>query len=149
MIDHKKLRTLIDADPANTARTDQQVLDNWWWVNVTVKMDVPLAEFLLWLSNNGGRDRVDLAKSHADEDVRNAAHLMIDMMRAGLDLLLSRNDVRAAFAPLVGVGKPFSVAQKDSLLAISNVAMQRWKAEGFSQMDDKSWLYHFSVARAR
>lgn len=147
MIDHVALRALIDAEPSNDPPATDAAVLAWWLGNVTVPTDLSMTDFMIWLANNGGRDRVEEAISHASEDVRNAARLMIDLLQSGAEELhLSRDDVRAALAPLVGSGKPFTTAHKNSLLALSDVQTPRWKAEGFPPK--ASYLIHITKARA-
>lgn len=145
-MNHATLRTLIQPR-IDAGDTDAQILA-WLHEPVTVARDVEWTDYMLWLSSTGGLKKLKDAEADAvqSDAVRNAAGLALVVAQAGQPISLSRPDVRAALAPLVG--PVFTVAEKDALLALSDVTMERWETWPLGRHDDTSWLDHIAKARA-
>ena len=126
------LKELIDSEPLNAARTDQQVLD---WLNetVTVKKGITYQDLIVWASENqiGKKIKEAIADEEATPGTWTAGvyndTLVLDMLlKSGGDVDLSRDDVRAIVGNLDGGGKPLSVPNKAALFAMSDVNQLRW-----------------------
>ena len=145
-MNHSNLKTVIDAEPANAARTDAEVLD-WFKDAVDVYSNVIWERFALWASRYNGIIKFETAKSSGStDDVKRAASIGLLILEAGKDLSLSVAEIRALMGNLVPA--VFTVAEKDDLLDFSKSNVERWIDEGFRRMGDKSRLYHINVARA-
>ena len=139
------LKGVIDAEPANVSRTDQEVLD-WFKEAVTVWSDITWEQYALWAARYDGIVKMETAKGDADLDIRRAASIGLLVLTAGKDLLLSIIEIRTLMGNLVP--DVFSVAEKDDLLAFSQSTPIRWTSHGFPVIDDASALSHISEARA-
>jgi hypothetical protein len=77
------------------------------------------------------------------------------LIQSGADLDLSRDDIRTMVNNLSGSGKPLSSANKDGLLALSDVATPRWETAvpltlpNNALLTGQPKLEHVAAARAK
>lgn len=154
-MDHLAFRALIDSEPLNGARTDLQVLDDWWMVDVTVQTDIDYQTFMVWASEEGIARKIKLAIANEEKtpgtwiaSVYNDTLVVDHLLQGGGDISMSRDDIRTIVVSISGSGLPLSTANKNALNQKSNVDTPRWKAEGYDPQSDESWLAHISIARA-
>ena len=124
---YKALKTLIDSDAGNAAKTDADVLA---WCNAadgtTYNKDVPWEHFALWCARYNSINRMEALKSDPDADTASAAATALMVLSSGKDLLLSNSEIRAMMGNLVGAGGvKFSVAEKDNLLTFTDYTKTR------------------------
>jgi hypothetical protein len=162
-IDHAALRALIDAEPLNAARTDAQVRDDWWLLDVTVPRDIDYQTLMIWASEEQVSKKLweaietykaDLAlgtpTATYTASVINDTLTLSKMIDSGGEIALSRSEIRTIVSTISGPGadKPLSTPNKNALNQKADVTLPRWQAEGYPQMDEASWLHHIGVARA-
>ncbi len=143
---HTALKTLIDSEPLNAAKTDAEVL-TWLNEDVTSYADVPWLDYAIWLSGNGGVSKMQNEVNNASQEIANGCQLGLAILNAGQPLSLSRTEVRTDLGVLVGAGKPFTTDERDALLAVSAEAKARWLTV-MRNMDDVSKLHHIAEVRA-
>ena len=116
------LKELIDSEPLNAARTDQEVLD---WCNElqTIWIDVPWLEYAIWLSGIDGVGRLEDNKDHATLAVRSACQMGLAVLNGGQPLSLTRSEVRTGMNKLVT--DVFTAAERDTLLAVGQKQVNR------------------------
>lgn len=125
----QQLKTLIDSEPLNAARSDADVLA---WLNETqtVQGDVSWTDYMLWLSETSGVVKLRTAAASGSADaIKNAGELALIVAQSGQPLFVSRADVRASLAPLIS-GGVFSAGERDSLLAKGALTPTRWEVAG-------------------
>jgi len=136
MADFAALKALIDTEPLNAARTDQEVLD-WLNESVTVQTDIDYNTWMVWASEEGIARKIKAAI--ADEEttpgtwtapVYNDVLTVNALIQSGGDISLSRDDVRTIVATISGAGLPLTPANKNALLAKSDELQPRWQADG-------------------
>jgi len=134
-MDYTKLKDLIDTEPLNEGRTDQEVLD-WLQEDVTVQRDVTYQDLIVWASEEqiAKKTKEGIAAEEATPGTWTASVyndlLTLDiLLKSGGDLALSRSDLRGMINNLCGSGKPYSGPNKAALFAFSNEDIPRWQAE--------------------
>jgi len=127
------LKELIDSEPANTSRTNQEVLD---WCNElqAIWIDIPSLEFRIWLDSVDGMDKLTVTSidAGATQEVRSAAILALSIVDSGEPLSFTRSEVRASVAKLAGTGKPFTTTESALLLALGQEQVNRLVVAGTS-----------------
>lgn len=126
------LKELIDSEPLNAGRTDQQVLD-WLEENITQAEPISYTDLVVWASENQvfHRTRVPVAEVHAGTStLSNAAQndlMALDvLLKSGGNLDLTRQDVRSLFNTITGAGLPLAPAHRAALFAKSDRSVARW-----------------------
>lgn len=154
MVDTVRLRAVIDAEPANGARSDPEVL-TWFQESVTAQHDITYQDLVVWASEEGVSRKLKLAI--ADEEatpgtltapVYNDTLTLELILKSGGELALSRDDVRAIVSGISGPGLPLSAPNRAALFAKSDVTDERWIIEGFAAISNANKLSHISEARA-
>jgi len=139
------LKTLIDSEPANATRTDQQVLD-WLLAPVTVQRDATNGDVLTWAAGNDMIKRLrDYAAgaSAAERGLANAALVRID---AGLGLSLTDAKVQSLLSNMVALGMMTQV-EADDLNAQAQEQAPRWQAQPLSDVRHEPTVHEVGVAR--
>lgn len=126
------LKELIASEPANGARTDQEVLD---WLNEQV--NVPINS----ISGDDVFGATDAAEFGSLTDHKQLLWLSF-CSRQTIDPFGAAN---VAFVQFIFGGGSLSIS---NLQALRNRQQPRWKANGFRDKDNASWLVHIAKARA-
>jgi hypothetical protein len=87
-MDHASIKILIDSDPANAAKTDQQVLD-WLHADATINKPINSRQLLRWSASNNRLVNINSAISTGQVEIRSvaqAAMLMVSRPDTELDL---------------------------------------------------------------
>lgn len=146
------LKELIDSEPLNAGRTDQQVLD-WLKESVTVETEINYIDFVVWASQNQifKKTADEIAAATATAGVMNDLFAVDAMLKSGgnWSLDLSRQDVRSIFNNLSGSGKPYSAPNRTALFALSDTSVERWTQQSeHTTEEDNSRLAFIARARA-
>lgn len=122
-----ELKTLIDSEPANTGRTDQEVLD--WLLNETeaVWVDVPWADYAKWMAKNALLTSFETEAASGTGAAKSGAQFALMVVNAGQDLPASDSDVRTAIVATTTVNPG---AVQDELIALAQEDQPRWQANG-------------------
>lgn len=144
------LKEVIDSDPANAAKTDQQVVD---WLNelIVVQYDITFQDLIVWASEEqiGKKTKAGISDEETTPgtwtvSVYNDLLVLDILLKSGGDIALSRDDVRTMINNLSGGGKPFSLPNKTALFMRSDKNEVRWN---FHTADNLSQLAHVQEAR--
>jgi hypothetical protein len=133
------LKTLIDSEPANAGRTDQEVLD---WLNETesVWVDVSWASYAKWMAKNALSSDFEDEATNGTGAAKAGAQFALMIVNAGQDLPASDADVRSAMVAITAV----SGAAETELVALTQEDQPRWQANGISRPK----FGHVQLARA-
>lgn len=141
------LKDLIDSDPANSSRTDQQVLA-WLTAEVNTWVDVSWLDLSMWIGGNDLRPTLVNKISSGTNAEKTAAQHLIDCLVAGQPLSSSDSRVRAVIAKAI----PDSPV-RDELLSMATASVQRWTLSApitlnGRNLPDGPGLSHVTEARA-
>jgi len=119
------LKELIDSEPANAGRTDQEVLD-WLFETQSVFVDVPWASYAKWMAKNGLASAFEDEAANGNGAAKAGAQFALMVVNAGQDLPASDSDVRSALAATSTV----SGSVQAELVAMAQEDQPRWQASG-------------------
>jgi hypothetical protein len=125
----KTLKELIDSEPANAARTDQEVFD---WCNETVSVVGSIASrsLIAWAAANGRLAAITAGTSHSDAglaSVAGAALVTINREDASLDMSDSTHE---DLVDILVAGGVLSSTDKDDLVALATTQVRRDVSKG-------------------
>jgi hypothetical protein len=126
------LKELIDSEPANAARTDQEVFD---WLNefVSVVGSIASRSLIAWAASNGRLAAITAGTNHADAglaSVASAALLTIEREDTSLDM---SDSTHVALVDILVAGGVLSSTDKDELVALSTTLVDRVTNAGVSR----------------
>jgi hypothetical protein len=124
------LKELIDSEPANAARTDQEVFD---WLNefVSVVGSIASRSLIAWAAASGRLAAITAGTNHADAglaSVASAALLTIERTDTSLDM---SDSTHVALVDILVAGEVLSSTDKGELVALATTQVVRWtQADG-------------------
>lgn len=129
-MDYQALRALIDTEPLNAARTDDQVLA-WLQEATSTFVDVSWLDLCMWVATQGYRPTLAAAATSGNTDqVKTAAQHVLDCIAAGQPLFASDSRVRNAIAAAIPAG-----TARTALLALATASVTRAAAAGFPNVN--------------
>jgi hypothetical protein len=126
------LKELIDSEPANAARTDQEVFD---WCNelVSVVGSIASLSLIAWAAANGRFSAITAGTNHSDAglaSVAEAALVTIKRQDASLDMSDSTHE---DLVDILVAGGVLSSTDKDELVALATTLVDRVTNAGVSR----------------
>lgn len=139
---YKALKTLIDSDAGNAAKTDAQVL-TWLEETVTIQNDATIGEVLEWCANNDIINNMETHSLGVDETKRGIADAALTLVRSGQGLSLTKASVQTLIASMVALSM-ITQTESDALYALAQETKTRWANAGLTQPLES----HVNVARS-
>ena len=144
------LTELINSEPANAARTDQEVLD-WLQESVAVVGSIGSRVLLRWGAANARLDALEqAATNHASASVRSLARAAV-LTVSRPDTELDMGDANhVALVDALVAAEVLTPTDKTELTAMATVSVERWAQDpGVSQQHPFGpGLVHVANARA-
>lgn len=126
MNEHSDLKIKIDSEPANAARTDQEVLDWLGELEAGPFIDVPAEVYFSWSAKYKLPGRYyATANTTPASNLQSAALMLYTAWVQNVGLLLSDADVRTHLAD--AVPSIVSIAARDELLQVARPDVPRWQ----------------------
>lgn len=139
---YQTLKTLIDSEPANAAKSDADVL-TWLDETVTIQNDATHGEVLEWCAAN---DIINIMETHSegtDATKRGLADAALTLVRSGGELHLTKSSVQTLLGSMVALSM-ITQTNSDDLYALAQEAKTRWANVGLTQPIES----HVNVARS-